>query len=303
MIGIIISVILTLITMVALCFNVKTETKKDNWGNEKTEKVGFEFKFKPRALLGMLWLGIILFKTFTMIPANNVGIMYNPFSGGVQTTTLTEGFKSKSPLSKIYTLSTTVEEMTFTNLSVQTADSQWINTNLQIQARIDKTQAFEYFKKYKDSDLEDIASIISNTIKKELESVTIQYNVIDILGEARNEIVIKTLELVKEELLKDGILVERLVIIDTDAGAEIENAIAQEAVAKKNVDTAKYKKEQAELEGQAKIAEAEATAKANALLEKSLTDEVIAKQFIEKWNGQLPTTYAGEDVMGIFNLK
>ena len=193
--------------------------------------------------------------------------------------------------------------MTFTNLSVQTADSQWINTNLQIQARIDKTQAFEYFKKYKDDDLEDIASIISNTIKRELESITTQYNVIDILGEARSEIVNKTLELVKEELLKDGILVERLVIVDTDAGAEIENAIAQEAVAKKNVDTAKYKKEQAELEGQAKIAEAKATAEANKLLEKSLTDEVIAKQFIEKWDGKLPTTYAGEDVMGIFNLK
>lgn len=287
MIGIIIVVVLSLGITIALGFDIN-----------------FKFKLRLRMLLGLV-IGLILlgFKCFTMIPANSVGIMYNPFSGGVQTTTLTEGFKSKSPLSKIYTLSTTVEEMTFTNLSVQTADSQWINTNLQIQARIDKTQAFEYFKKYKDSDLEDIASIISNTIKKELESVTIQYNVIDILGEARNEIVIKTLELVKEELLKDGILVERLVIIDTDAGAEIENAIAQEAVAKKNVDTAKYKKEQAELEGQAKIAEAEATAKANALLEKSLTDEVIAKQFIEKWDGKLPTTYAGEDIMSIFNLK
>lgn len=296
MIGIIIVAVLTLIITIALGF----EVKNDSFGDPKLG----EFKLRPRMLIGIL-IGLILigFQCFIMIPANSVGIMYNPFSGGVQTTTLTEGFKSKSPLSKVYTLSTTIEEMTFENLSVQTADSQWINTQLQIQARIDKTQAFEYFKKYKDSDIEDISSIISNTIKKELESVTTQYNVIDILGEARSEIVIKTLELVQKELLKDGILVERLVIVDTDAGKEIENAIAQEAVAKKNVDTAKYKKEQAELEGQAKIVEAEATAKANKLLEKSLTDEVIAKQFIEKWNGQLPTTFAGEDIMGIFNLK
>ena len=296
MIGIIIVGVLTLIITLALGFDVKF--------NSYGEPELGEYKVRPRMLIGLI-IGAILigFQCFTMIPANSVGIMYNPFKGGVQTSTLTEGFKSKSPLSKVYTLSTKVEQMTFTNLSVQTADSQWINTNLQIQARIDKTQAFEYFKKYKDDDLEDIASIISNTIKRELESITTQYNVIDILGEARSEIVNKTLELVKEELLKDGILVERLVIVDTDAGAEIENAIAQEAVAKKNVDTAKYKKEQAELEGQAKIAEAKATAEANKLLEKSLTDEVIAKQFIEKWDGKLPTTYAGEDVMGIFNLK
>ena len=295
MIGIIIVVLLTLITTIVLGFEIEI--------NPYNELTNIKFKPRLRMVLGLLPLLSILFGCFTIVKPNNVGIAYNPFKGGVQGETLGEGYKTKSPLTDIYQLSTTVQEMTFNNLSVQTADSQWINTNLQIQARIDKTQAFEYFKKYKDSDLEDIASIISNTIKKELESVTTQYNVIDILGEARSEIVLKAFELVQTELLKDGILVERLIIVDTDAGAEIENAIAQEAVAKKNVDTASYKKQQAELEGQAKIAEAEATAKANALLEKSLTDEVIAKQFIDKWDGKLPTTYAGEDVMGIFNLK
>ena len=39
------------------------------------------------------------------------------------------------------------------------------------------------------------------------------------------------------------------------------------------------------------------------LLKQSLTDELIAKQFIEKWDGKLPETYAGEDILGIFNLK
>lgn len=295
MIGIIIVGVLTLITTLALGINFEL--------NSYGEPTNIKFKPRFRMIFGLLPLLLILFDCFAIIKPNNVGIAYNPFKGGVQGETLTEGYKSKSPLTDVYQLTTTVKEMTFENLSVQTADSQWINTNLQIQARIDKTQAFEYFKKYKDSDLEDISSIISNTIKKELESVTTQYNVIDILGESRSEIVTQTLKLVQEELIKDGILVERLVIVDTDAGAEIEKAIAQEAVAKKNVDTASYKKQQAELEGQAKIAEAEATAKANALLEKSLTDEVIAKQFIDKWDGKLPTTYAGDDVMSIFNLK
>ena len=52
-----------------------------------------------------------------------------------------------------------------------------------------------------------------------------------------------------------------------------------------------------------KIVEAEATKKANDLLKQSLTDELVAKQFIEKWDGHLPTTYAGDNILGMFNIK
>ena len=59
----------------------------------------------------------------------------------------------------------------------------------------------------------------------------------------------------------------------------------------------------AKLESEAKIVEAEATKKANDLMKQSLTDELIAKQFIEKWDGKLPETYAGDNILGLFNLK
>lgn len=291
MIGIIIVVVLTLITTLALGVNFEL--------NSYGEPTNIKFKPRLRMFFGLLPLLSILFGCFTIVRPNNVGIAYNPFKGGVQSETLTEGYKSKSPLTDVYQLTTTVKEMKFTNLSVQTKDSQYVTAELQIQARIDKTQAFEYFKKYKDSELEDIASIINNTIKNELEKVTTQYNVIDILGEARSDIVTKTLDLVKTELLKDGILVERLVIVDVDAGEAIEKAIEQEAVAKKNVDTASYKKQQAELEGEAKVAEAKATAEANALLEKSLTDKILVEKWIEAWakgGSQVPKV-SGDDFM------
>lgn len=263
----------------------------------------YEWKLNKKQFLSPLGLLIILFGCFTNIGANTVGIVYDPFNGGIQSTTLTEGYKAKNPLTKIYKISTKVVELNFENLNVQSQDSQWLNTQLQVQVRIDKTKAFDYFKKYGDKDLEDISTIISNTIKKELESVTIQYNITDILGSKRDEIVNATLVLVQEELIKDGILVERIVLIDTDAGQAIETAIANEAVAKKEVDTAEYKKQKAELEGEAKVIEAQKEKEANELINKTLTNEIIIEKFIEKWNGQLPTTYAGEDVLSIFNLK
>lgn len=263
----------------------------------------YEWKLNKKQFLSPLGLLIILFGCFTNIGANTVGIVYDPFNGGIQSTTLTEGYKIKNPLTKIYKISTKVVELNFENLNVQSQDSQWLNTQLQVQVRIDKAKAFDYFKKYGDKNLEDISTIISNTIKKELESVTIKYNITDILGSKRDEIVNDTLVLVQEELIKDGILVERIVLIDTDAGQAIETAIANEAVAKKEVDTAEYKKQKAELEGEAKVIEAQKEKEANELINKTLTNEIIIEKFIEKWNGQLPTTYAGEDILGIFNLK
>lgn len=255
------------------------------------------------SLLGFLWLAMILFGCFTNVKANCVGIMYNPFKGGVQDEVLGEGFKKKSPFDKVYKISTEVQEFQFDGISVQTNDSQYVNTILQLQVRIDKEKAFEYFKKYGGKRLEDIKTIISNTTQKQLEKVTTQYNIMEVLGEKRDEIVDKTLEGVKVELLNDGILVERIVLVDTDAGEKIEQAIQNEASAKKEAETAKYLKEKAELEGNAKVIEAQKEKEANELKQRTLTNEILTEKMIEKWNGTLPTTMLGQDILSTFNIN
>lgn len=258
---------------------------------------------KKWSFLGLLWLIIILFGFFTKINVNEIGIIYNPFKGGIQNETLEEGFKRKTPFDKVYKISTEIQEFTFENISVQTNDSQFVNTVLQIQVRIDKEKAFEYFKKYGSKELKDIQSILSNTTQKQLEMITTQYNIMEVLGEKRNEIIDKTLEAVKGELLKDGILVERLVLVDTDAGETIENAISKEASAKKEAETAKYLKEKAELEGEAKIIQAQKEKEANELKQKTLTKEILMEKMIEKWNGQLPNTMMNDDILSVFSIK
>ncbi len=266
------------------------------------------------SLLGFLWLILILFGCFTNIGANTVGIFYNPFKGGIQDEVLSEGFKTKSPLEKVYKIKTEIQEFNFENISVQTNDSQFINTIIQVQAKISKENAFDYFKKYGNKSLNDILNIISKTIQKQLEEVTTQYNIMEVLGEKRNDIVNKTLEIAKTELEKDGITIERIVLVDTDAGENIENAIANEAIKKKEAEAAQYEKEKAELQGEAKKVEAEKNGEAriiqaqkekeaNDLLRQSLTSEILQEKMIEKWNGQLPTTVLNDDIRSVFNTN
>lgn len=254
-------------------------------------------------LLGLLWLVLILFGCFTVIGANTVGIFYNPFKGGIQSEILSEGFKGKSPFDKVYKINTEVQEFNFKNISVQTNDAQFVNTVLQVQARVNKDNAFEYFKKYGNKNLSQIQNIISNTIQKQLEQVSTQYNIMEILGEKRNDIINQTLELSKEELQKDGILIERIILVDTDAGDAVEQAIANEAIKKKEAEAAQYAKEKAELEGQAKVIEAQKEKEANDLKQTSLTDQVLKEKIINKWNGQLPNTVLNNDIMSMFNVN
>lgn len=283
---IITSIVLSIITMIGIAAYEAKKNGKLRW-----------------CLLGLLWLIIIVFGCFTNIGANQVGIMYNAFKGGVQNGVLGEGFRTKSPFDKVYTISTEVQEFQFEDISVQTSDSQFVNTVLQLQVRIDKEKAFEYFKRYGGKSLKDISSILSNTTQKQLEKITTQYNIMDVLGAKRNEIVDKTLEEIKQELANDGILVERLILVDTDAGETIENAIANEASAKKEAETAAYLKEKAQLEGEAKVIEAQKEKEANELKQKTLTDEILMEKMIEKWNGQLPSVMSSDNISGLFNLN
>lgn len=283
---IILSVILTLVAFVGLSIDVVED----------------KFKVTKKSFLSLFCLLLIGFDCFTNIGANKVGIVYNPFKGGIQNYTLGQGYKLKSPFTKVYKINTEVNELTFNNISVQTNDSQFVNAVIKAQVKIDSTQAFEYFSKYRDKSLEDISSVLSATIQKQLETITTQYNIMDVLGAKRDEIVNKSLELIQSELAKDGISVLRITLVDTDAGEQIEKAIANEAVAKKEAETAEYKKQKAQLEGEAKVIEAQKEKEANELISKTLTDELLMEQFIEKWDGKLPTVTGGETMFDISSI-
>lgn len=121
-----------------------------------------------------------------------------------------------------------------------------------------------------------------------MNEICTQYNVIDLLGEKRNEIVTKATEVLSEKFEVEGVTLKALVLKDVDAGEEIENAIKQEAVAKKAVETAEQNRLKAEKEAETKIIEAQGEAEANAAKTSQLTDQILKEKFIEKWNGELP---------------
>lgn len=299
-----------LITLVLFIFLGATEVLVPAESAYDRDKYKTVWKLNKKQFLAVFGLLICLLSFYAKIPANTVGIVYSPF-GGTKTETLSEGFHSKNPLDKVYKISTEIQTANISNLTTQTKDAQFLTSIFDIKYKVNEGNAFLVFKQYRTLDKMS-ESLITPVTQRVVESVTTRYNIIDILGEKRNEIYTELDKVLAEEFAKYGVEFVSISITDMDAGEALEKAISDEAVAKKAAETAEQELKKAEIEAQklsvqalaeqeaAKIEaetlkiQAQAEKEANELLNVSLTAEVLEQQWIEKWNGKLPTYYGGD---------
>lgn len=244
------------------------------------------FKLNKRQLLAIIPLLVALgMNCITFVSANTVGVKYSAFNG-TSKETLNEGLHFKTPFDKIYEIDTTVQERSVKNVMVQTNDAQFLTMNINVKYQVTTKDAFKVYKGYKTLDILN-KNIIANYAQQALSEVCTQYNIIDILGDKRNEVIQKSSELLKEKYANEGVTFKSLTVKDMNAGDEIEKAIKDEAVAKKEVETAEQKKQKAQKEAETKLIEAQGEAEANAAKSTQLTDQILKEKIIEKWNGEL----------------
>lgn len=307
MMWLIISMIAVVVLFAGL--GMKTKQGEPDWRG-KCEEITY-WTVNKMQILCLLGLLICLPGFVVKIPANSVGIVYSPF-GGTKEETLSEGIHTKNIFDKVYKINSEVQTMTVENLTTQTKDAQYLTSILDIKYRVNTSNAYLVFKQFRT--LKNMSeNLIVPTTQRVLEHITTKYNVIDILGEERNTVYAELEAALTEEFAKYGVEFYSISITDMDAGDALENAITAEAVAKKEVETAeqnllKIKKEAeqksvqaqaeqdaAKIEAETRLIQAEADKKANELLKQSLSDEILRQQWIEKWDGKMPTYYSGSD--------
>ncbi|MCW6653327.1 prohibitin family protein [Aerococcaceae bacterium NML210727] len=236
-------------------------------------------------------IGILPFST-TTIPANHVGIVYNAFNGGVQDKTLPNGFYFKKPFfDKIYTMPTSVNSVNIEKVTTQTKDAQYIDTTLDVKYQVEGDNALTVFKQFQTIERVN-AELVNPIVQKAVEQVTVDYDVLEILGEKRNEVYAKIDENVQKELSKFGLTYKSLVIVDSDAKDEIERAIQDEAVAQQQVHIARQHQEKVKVDTETAILQeqanaektkirANAEAEANKTISNSLTPDLVKYKEIE----------------------
>lgn len=260
----------------------------------------YGWKSSPKQWLAALGILLAIPAFFTIVPANSVGVIYSPFSGGVQDVVLEEGIKSKGPFDTVYHISTEVQTNTLDSLYGQTRDSQFLDISIDIKYIIDPSQAVDVFKNFRT--LENVSStLVRPAAQRAIDSAMVKYNIIEILGSKRSEVYIEIEKFLAIRLEDNGLILHSITFLDTDGGEEIEQKIRDEAVEKKAGETAELRKARAQTEADTRIIQAEAEAKEKEILAAAISKspEILELEWIKKWNGILPIYLSG-DSDGVF---
>ena len=186
------------------------------------------------------------------------------------------------------------------NVDIVTAayssDAQTMDIQMALQYQIMSDKVLEIAKQY--GSLSVLQNRIESIAIEKMKATLSAYKAMNIIAERAS------MSPAVEQAIKSAIGNEyfvnviTVVLTNIDFSDAFETAVEEKMIAEQKQLKAEYentaKIAKAEADAKAKIVEAEAEAKANELLEKSLTDNILKEMYIEKWNGILPNTVAGE---------
>lgn len=172
-----------------------------------------------------------------------------------------------------------------------------------VEYRVNEDTLRQFYIKYK-SQIEDkgldgfsrkiIRDRLRNIVNKKAESMQIT----EIIETGKKVIGDEAYSLLKDELLAEGILIEKVSIVNNwYLPDSVQTAISSKITATQKAEQAENELRQAKAEAKKKIAIAEGEAKANQIRQSSMTAKMIEyermlneREAIKKWNGTLPAT-------------
>jgi hypothetical protein len=185
----------------------------------------------------------------------------------------------------------------------ETSDGIGIYVGMNCTAMIEEVDAAKFLYRYNNTPLE---TIIDTDIKKMVEDQfnmqTSKFTSTDLLNHKAE--IMETVKTNVTNYFKDyGITIT---VLGLKEGISYENPAIQKAIDEKFASEQKLVIQQntneaniakAEAEAQAVLIAAEAQAKANELLAESITDDILAQMYYEKWDGKLPYFYGADDAL------
>jgi regulator of protease activity HflC (stomatin/prohibitin superfamily) len=188
------------------------------------------------------------------------------------------------------------------------SDAQTMDVQMTLQYQIMSDKVVDIAKQY--GSLELLENRIRSISIEKTKAVLSSHKAMNIIADraAMSPAVEKAIkDAIDEDFFVD---VTAVVLTNIDFSDAFENAVEEKMIAEQKQLKAAYENQtkvekseadakarliDAEAEAKALLIQAEAEAEANRLLEESLTDKILRQRYIEKWDGVLPKTVAGDD--------
>lgn len=233
------------------------------------------------------------------INQGHAGVVYSR-GNGVQQETLGQGLHFVSPFVRITEYPVSTETVTYKNLSLATKDGKPLSVDITYDYlnNVEKLPyIYDKFKGQKPEAIED--TWLKSRLRDSALEVTSKYTILEVFQ--NRESISKELEEVFINNVKEhGFIVENVVFGTPVADKSTAKAIQAVVDKQQELEALKVEQQKAEVEAEtklveargiaeAKIEKAKGEAEANRLVEKSLTEDVLKKMYLDKWDGKLPT--------------
>jgi len=269
----------------------------------------------------LLFSLISLFSGCTYVQPGYVAIKVNAYGNqkGVEDYPISTGRTWYNPITtSIFDYPTFMQNQVWQGeerISFNTSQGSRITCDVALSYTVDPNKVPHIFVKHR-TELPAIThGYLRNKVRDAINQHSSEYTAIDILGSKSQELLLKAKQELVEVIGPDGFIVDTLsfisapepedanvkqsislVISSTQQAIQAENKVKQvEAEARQEIAKSEGK-------GKAILVEAESQAKANEILSKSLTAELVRYKMIEKWNGAPPQVMGGE-ASSMFQIK
>jgi regulator of protease activity HflC (stomatin/prohibitin superfamily) len=245
-----------------------------------------------RGLGVLLLLGGLVLSSAVIVRAGFRGVLLR--FGAVQGQ-LDEGFHLIVPFVNEVVMMEVRTQKEESQASAASRDLQIVTTSLALNFRVDPSQVGELFRNigtdYK-------TRVIDPAVQESLKVVTAQYTAEELIKE-RSQVKNQVEHEITTRLKNYHLLVEPagLSITNFAFSDEFNRAIEQKQVAQQQAEQQRYVLQKAELEKQTAVTIAQGKSEAAKLNAEALKVQggslVISREWIEKWDGRLPSVYGG----------
>jgi regulator of protease activity HflC (stomatin/prohibitin superfamily) len=266
--------------------------------------ISFMSEFKKIALGVLTGVAIILISigisAFTVISAGHTGVQVT--LGEVNPLPLTEGVHFVNPISSIKDVDVRLQKAELKGANAGTKDLQVVHTDIVVNYRLDPLKVPHIYKEY---GLNVDEKVLGPGINEAFKSVTAHYT--------SEELVTKR-ELVSQEILQHltskmgpfNIAVSNISLVNFGFSQAYQQAIEDKVISAQKTAKAQQDLERIKVEANSRIAQADGEAKAIAIQAAAIQSNgganYVQLQWIEKWDGKLPTTVLGGDSKTLMNI-
>jgi regulator of protease activity HflC (stomatin/prohibitin superfamily) len=245
-----------------------------------------------------LLLFIFYLATVKIVPAGNVGVVTN--FGAVQKDTLDPGLHVVVPFAQnVHQVNTQVQAHAFQEIDAASQELQTVKLTGKVNFAIDARHAADL---YQNVGLDFAGKLLDPSFNDFIKTIVPTYPVNDILKN-RDAIRDATKDRLNQAVNPYGITIVAVQITDISFSAEFEKAIEAKQVAQQQVQTQSQILEQKKIQAQQAVVDADGQAKANAILNASLTPTLVQWQEIQKWDGKLPQVTGGASPFVSLNAR